>query len=68
MSVLVSIYFSSSLYRWIIKVKEERKLTQRVLEEILLDITDLCTDIVSNLRKSVSTELESLNMKMEDMP
>lgn len=46
-------------------MKEERKLTQRVVNEILTDVTELCTDIVSNLQEFVEAEL---NITMDDLP
>ena len=38
---------------WIMKVKEKRLLTQATLEEILQDITELCTDLIIGLGHKV---------------
>ena len=50
------------------KLKEERKLTQKAVDEILSDVTELCTDIVSDLRECITTELQSHDMSIDDLP
>lgn len=53
---------------WILKLKEKRKLTQSTLEEILQDVTELCTDLVAELGKHVASTLLSAGVKAEEVP
>ncbi len=39
---------------WVLKLKEKRKLTQKTLDEILQDVSELCLDIVTSLEIEVS--------------
>lgn len=53
---------------WILKLKEGRKLTQSAMEEILSDVTELCTDMVTRLGHDVCKILESAGVNMRDIP
>lgn len=53
---------------WILKLKEKRKLTQSALEEILQDVTELCTDLVRELGERVASTLLSAGVKAEEVP
>ena len=50
------------------KLKEVRRLTQQSVNEILGDVTELCTSIVTELGEQVSAELQSTNVCMEGLP
>ena len=57
-----------SLLVWILKLKEKRKLIQSTLDEILQDVTELCTDFVAELGKHVASTLLSAGVKAEEVP
>lgn len=54
--------------RWILRVKEGRKLTQSCVEELLGDVTDLCSYTVSQLGMQVSSLLRDAGIKTDDIP
>ena len=54
--------------RWILRVKEGHKLTQSCVEELLGDVTDLCSYTVSQLGTQVSSLLREAGIKMDDIP
>ena len=54
--------------RWILRVKEGRKLTQSCIEELLGDVTDMCSYTVSQLGTQVSSLLRDAGIKMDDIP
>ena len=53
---------------WILKLKERRKLTQVTLDEVLHDVTELCTDLVTLLGESVMELLKSAGVSLECVP
>ena len=53
---------------WILKLKEKRKLTQSALEEILQDLTELCTDLVTQLGERVVAALTSAGVMTREVP
>ncbi len=53
---------------WILKVKEKRKLTQSTLEEILQDVTELFTDLVTQLGERVAATLQSAGRTAVEIP
>lgn len=53
---------------WILKLKEKRKLTQSALEEILQDVTELCTDLVTQLGERVVATLTSAGVMTHEVP
>jgi len=44
---------------WILKLKEGRKLTQSVTDEILRDVSELCSDMISCLKGELFQSLSS---------
>lgn len=53
---------------WILKLKEGRKLTQTTTEEILSDVTELCSSIVLRLKNEVHRVLESADITPSNIP
>ena len=53
---------------WILKLKEKRKLTQLTLEEILEDVTELCSNLLVDLEQHVSSALACVGVKIDDVP
>ena len=53
--------------RWILRVKEGCKLTQSCVEELLGDVTDLCSYTVSQLGMQVSSLLRDAGIKTDDI-
>ena len=53
---------------WILKLKEGRKLTQSATDEILSDVTELCSTVVSNLGNDLRQRLESASINPNDIP
>lgn len=53
---------------WILKLKEGRKLTQTTTEEILSDVTELCSSIVLHLKNKVHRVLESADITPSNIP
>ena len=53
---------------WILKLKERRKLTEVTPDEVLHDVTQLCTDLVTLLGESVMELLKSAGVSMERVP
>jgi len=53
---------------WILKLKEGRKLTQSAVDEVLSDVTELCTDIVSHLGDELRKVLDSAGLNSNDIP
>lgn len=54
--------------RWILRVKEGRKLTQSCLDELLSDVTDLCSYTAVQLGQQASSLLRDAGIKMDDIP
>ena len=52
---------------WILKLKEGRKLTQSATEEILQDVTELCCDMVTNLKSDIYKVLASAGISADDV-
>lgn len=52
---------------WILKLKEGRKLTQSATEEILQDVTELCCDMISNLKSDIYKVLSSAGINGDDV-
>jgi len=53
---------------WILKLKEGRKLTQSAVDEILSDVTELCTNIVCQLGNDLRGVMKSSNVNPDDIP
>lgn len=53
---------------WILKLKEGRRLTQSTTEEILSDVTELCSSIVLHLKNEVHRVLESADIIPDNIP
>lgn len=53
---------------WILKLKEGRRLTQSTTEEILSDVTELCSSIVLRLKNEVHSVLESADITPGNIP
>lgn len=53
---------------WVLKLKERRMLTQTATDEILSDVTELCTDIVADTKEEVFTVLRSAGVNPEEIP
>ena len=60
--------FTKETAMWILKLKEGRKLTQSTTEEILSDVTELCTDVVCRLGHDILKVLESAGVNASDIP
>lgn len=54
--------------RWILKIKEKRKLTQQTLSEILGDVSEFCANRIAKLSESVFTKLQSAGVTPNDIP
>lgn len=52
---------------WILKLKEGRKLTQSAVDEILSDVTELCTNVVCQLGDQLRSVLNSSNINPNDI-
>ena len=50
------------------KVKEERKMTQRSIGEIVGDVSELCSDTVTRLGEQVFAKLQSAGIAPTDIP
>ena len=53
---------------WILKLKEGKKLTQSAVDEILSDVTELCTNFVYQLGDDLRAVLNSSNANPDDIP
>ena len=53
---------------WILKLKEGRRLTQSTTEEILSDVTELCSSINLCLKNDVHRILESADITPGNIP
>jgi len=53
---------------WILKLKEGRKLTQSAVDEILSDVTELCTNVVCQLGDDLRGVLKSSNVNPDGIP
>ena len=53
---------------WILKLKEGRKLMESAVDEVLSDVTELCTDIVSHLGDELHKVLDSAGLSSNDIP
>jgi len=53
---------------WILKLKEGRRLTQSTTEEILSDVTELCSSIILRLKNDVHRVLESADITPGNIP
>ena len=53
---------------WILKLKEGRKLTQSAVDEVLSDVTELCTDVVTHLGDELRKVLDSAGISSSDIP
>ena len=45
--------------KWILKIREANMLTQTCTENLLTDITDICTNIVEDLKTDIAHQLKS---------
>ena len=45
--------------KWILKIRETNKLTQSCTENLLSDITDICTNIVEDIKSEITQKLAS---------
>ena len=52
---------------WILKLKEGRKLTQSVTEEILQDVTEFCCEMISDLKSNIYKLLSSAGINADDV-
>ena len=50
------------------KLKEGRKLTQSTTEEILSDVTELCSNVMCRLRHDIQESLDSAGVDINDIP
>lgn len=53
---------------WILKLKEGRKLTQSATEEILSDVTELCSSVIYQLKDKLCQVLESTDITPSNIP
>ena len=52
---------------WILKLKEGRKLTQSVTEEILQDVTEFSCEMITNLKSDIYKVLSSAGINADDV-
>ena len=60
--------FTKETAMWILKLKEGRKLTQSTTEEILSDVTELCSNVMCRLRHDIQESLDSAGVDINDIP
>ena len=53
---------------WILKLKEGRRLTQSTTEEILSDVTELCSSIILHLKNDLHHVLKSADITPRNIP
>lgn len=53
---------------WILRLKEENKLTQSAVDEILSDVTELCSSVVHQLGSELHDVLNSAGLNPNDIP
>ena len=53
---------------WILKLKEGRKLSQSATEEILSDVTEMCSNLINCLGEDLYKLLNSMNINPDDIP
>lgn len=53
---------------WILKLKEEKRLPQSTVDEVLSGVTELCSDIVLHLRDELHKVLNSAKLNPSDIP
>ena len=52
---------------WILKLKEGRNLTQSVTEEVLGDVTELCSGMVSDLEADLREIISAAGINPDDI-
>ena len=53
---------------WILKLKEGCKLTQSVTDEIVRDVSELCSDMISCLKRELFLSLSSAGIDADCVP